>query len=115
LIDFVGGAGRRVVEDLVWEPRGGPVEVTDPQMVITLLLHPGEQFAISKLEPMLELEGMNEDLLGAVALEGYTTLSDLLAISQAKAKKLAKAIGVQVSVVTGWTLGPHNETTMTEV
>ena len=101
-IAFVGGAGIRTVAQYRWNGRGDVVDVEDPELVSTLLLHPGDQFAISPDEPLLRLADVDVHTAGAMALEGITGLQALAGVSIRKAGQLAKKLGVSKEVVLAW-------------
>ena len=101
-IAFVGGSGIRTVGQYTWRGKGDVVDVDDSKMLMTLLLHPGDQFEVSQDEPLLQLVDVDVHVAGNMALEGVTSLQALAGLSQRKASKLAKALEVEKIVVHAW-------------
>ena len=101
-IAFVGGSGIRTVGKYIWFEKGDIVEVEDSKMLMTLLLHPGDQFAVSQDEPLLQLKEVDVHVAGNMALEGVASLEALASLSVRKVNRLAKALGVKRDVVRAW-------------
>lgn len=101
-IAFVGGAGIRTVGEYTWQGKGDVVEVEDKELLVTLLLHPGDQFAVSADEPLLRLADVGIHIAGAMALEGVASLEALASLTVRKVNRLAKALGVKRVVVHAW-------------
>lgn len=102
IIHYTGRLGPRIVNDLVWDQQNGFLQdVTDANVVLTLLLHPPPgDFVVDESDPLAQLVGV--DVAALLALEGIISPADLAGVRSGEVKALAQQIGVSSKQLLGW-------------
>lgn len=101
IIQYTKKLGPRLVNDLVWKQENGFLQdVTDANVVLTLILHPPNDFAVDQSDPLAQLVGM--DVAALLAIEGIISPADLAGVRPGEVKALAQQIGVSSKQLLGW-------------
>ena len=126
-IRFVGSrVKRRLVGPYEWSRETEFVqEVVDPSLTAELLTAPGGNFVVDEEEPLCVFDGVGPQRAAELALAGIGGLGDLVGLSGAGIKRLAKGIWASERQVREWvkearlTLGApdgaDNQSTLEEV
>ena len=80
----------------------GLVQEVDAETAAGMLTHPGDEFEVDEREPLLRLPGVDANMVGLLAFEGFGCVSEVAALSGTKARRLAKAVGVTRKVAQVW-------------
>lgn len=103
LIKFTGAAiaAERQAGDYGWNPDNGYLQnVTEPEMVLNLLLHDQNQFAISLNDPLLQLVGPQP--IERLILAGIIDIDGLTSLKSDELKRVADEVEVSVQQIKAW-------------
>lgn len=103
LIKYTGVAiaAERQVEDYRWNPDNNYLQdVTDPKLVLNLLLHTQSQFAISLDDPLLQLVGPQS--IERLVLAGIIDVNALTSFKGDELKRVADETEVSVQQLKAW-------------
>jgi len=126
-IKFVGSrVKRRLVREYEWSRKTGFVqEVSDPVLAAELLTAPDGTFVVDAEEPLCTLDGVGPQRTAELALAGIGGLADLVELSGAEVKQMAKGIWASERQVKEWVKearlmlgepeGADNQSTLEEV
>lgn len=103
-IKYTGPVGiikKRTMSGIEWnQDNGFEVDVTDPELVLNLITHGPDDFAVALDDPLLTLVGSDD--IGALVLAGIISPDALSDLKADELKALAAKAGLPESKLKAW-------------